>query len=107
MQQQASFQSRFSCSWVQFGDRARDGAHRHVLLGTRSLNGTMVGRGETWRRQVWEATSWKKVGGPAVAVICEMKDLGKTLPCWQALKMGDGGMISKKDTCPDRQQKHS
>ena len=55
---------------------------------------------DVWKRQVWEATSWTKVRGPAGAVLCEMKDLGITAPSWQVLRLG-GRMISVKDTCPE------
>ena len=34
-----------------------------------------------------------------------MKDFGKALPCWQALRMGDGRMISLNDICPEGHQK--
>ena len=47
-----------------------------------------------WKRQVWEATSWTEVRGPAGADFCEMKDLGVAAPSWQVLRMGDGRMFS-------------
>ena len=69
----------------------------------KSLDGSMEGRyvGHTWNRQVWEATSWTKVGGLAGAVFGAMKDLGFTVLGWQVLKMGGGKTISVKDTSPE------
>ena len=55
---------------------------------------------EAWKRQVWEATSWTKVRGPAGAVFCEMKDLRINVPNLQVLRLSDGSMLSMTDTCP-------
>ena len=54
---------------------------------------------EAWRRQVWEATLWTKVRGPAGALLCEMRDLGITVPSLKVLRVSDNSMVSKKDTC--------
>ena len=54
---------------------------------------------EAWKRQVREATLWKKVTGRAGEVFCEIKDLGTTIPSWHVLRVGEGRMVSMKDTC--------
>ena len=60
---------------------------------------------EAWRRQVGEATSWTNVRGPAGAVLCEMKDLGITVPSWKVLRLSDNRMTSMKDMCPRKSHK--
>ena len=39
--------------------------------------------------------------GLASAVFCEMQVFSFTLPSWQVLRMGDGRMVSVKDTWPE------
>ena len=80
----------------------------HVFLGASSLDGAMGGTHERethGKRLVWEATSWKKGGGPAGTVFREKKDLGTKVPSWQVLGMGDGRMISCEGYLPKRRQK--
>ena len=50
----------------------------------------------TWKKQVWKATSWTRVRESAGTLVCEIKDFGITV-----LRMGDGRRMSTKDTCPD------
>ena len=56
---------------------------------------------EAWERQVSEATSRKKVRGPAGEVSCEVKKVGQTVPRLQFLRRRDGKMIRMKETCPE------
>ena len=49
---------------------------------------------EAWRRQIWEATLWRKVNGPAGAVFCEFQDLGIALPSWHMPRVTDGRKIT-------------
>ena len=46
--------------------------------------------GAAWERQVCKASSWKK------SVV-----FGVTLTSWQVLRVGDGRMISMKDSSPE------
>ena len=60
---------------------------------------------ETWRRQVWEATSRTKVRGPAGAVFGEMKDLGVTVPKLAGSEDGRWQKDSYEGYVPRRHQK--
>ena len=55
----------------------------HVPL---RVSGWEDGMGDAWTRQVWEATSWTKVRGPAGAVFCEMKGFGVTVRSWKEVQ---------------------
>ena len=47
------------------------------------------------------------VRGPARAFLCDVKDLGRTLPSWQFPRMGDGKIVGMKDPCPEDIKKTS
>ena len=86
----------------QPGYRVSTGVCGNVLLGASSLDGTMGRRRERSMEKTGVGsyvvekslrTSW--------SVFFDMKGLSITFPSWQVLRMGDGNMISMKDTCPD------
>ena len=75
---------------------------RHGLLGPSSLYEAVAeDTKEAWKRQIREATWWRKVGGPAEAVFCEMKDLGVAFPSWHARKFEDGSAVHMTVTFPE------
>ena len=54
---------------------------------------------EAWKRQVWEATSWKKVRGPAGAVFREMKGSRNNAHKLAGAEAGARRMRSMNDIC--------
>ena len=72
-----------------------------MIFWPQAVAGRWVDMKEAWKRQVWKATSWRRVGGPAGAVFFDMKHLGIVLPSWHVLKLEDGRMISLQSICPE------
>ena len=56
---------------------------------------------ETWRRHTWESHRRQKDKWPVGAVLCEVIDLGITVPSWKVSRMSDNRMIRVKDACPE------
>ena len=55
---------------------------RHDVLGVNGLDEAVRERQGRSVERSGGATFWRKIGGRAGAVLCEMKDLGITLPSW-------------------------
>ena len=55
---------------------------------------------EAWMRQIREVQTWKQLGGPAEAVMCETRDLGMTWPYWQTLVFSNEITIEVRHACP-------
>ena len=55
---------------------------------------------EAWMRQIHEVQTWKRVRGPAGAVMCETRDLGIKRPHWHTLIFSDETKIDMKFVCP-------
>ena len=55
---------------------------------------------EAWMRQIREVQTWKQVRGPAGAVMCETRDLGKRLPQLHTLMFSDEINIDMRLVCP-------
>ena len=56
---------------------------------------------ETWMRQIHEVQTWKQVRGPAGAVMCETRDLGKKRPHWHTLIFSNDTKIDMRFVCPE------
>ena len=55
---------------------------------------------EAWMRQIREVQTWKQVGGPAGAVMCETRDLVIRWPHWHTLVLSDETKIDMRHVCP-------
>ena len=58
-----------------------------------------------WRRQVFEATRWSKVRGPAGVVFRELSDVGAMCSQWNTF-VADGVPICGTTVNPDAVSKH-
>ena len=67
---------------------SRVGVCSPVLLGT-SMR-------EAWKRQVWEATSWKKAWGLAGVLLLGERFRKKTVASWQVLRLEAGRLVNGK-----------
>ena len=56
---------------------------------------------EAWKRQMWEATSWHEVRGPARAASRELTGLGMQWPTWDTIKVDGKGPINRWHVCKD------
>ena len=55
---------------------------------------------EAWMRQIREVQTWRRVRGPAGAVMCETHDLGIKWPYWHTLMFGNDIKIDMRFVCP-------
>ena len=54
--------------------------------GGRCVDGQMEEEQEkAWRNQIFDVQRWKRLRGPADAVMCETRDLGNQWPLWCSL----------------------
>ena len=58
------------------------------------------GKKEAWMRQIREVQTWKQVRGPAGAVMCEIRDLGRKWPYWHTLFFSSEITIDMRIVCP-------
>ena len=54
---------------------------------------------DAWRRQIFEAVSWKKIRGLAGAVCCELRDVEIQLPALGVLSI-EGVLLDRRAIAP-------
>ena len=54
---------------------------------------------DAWRRQIFEAVSWKRIRGPARAVCCELRDVDIQLLALDVLSI-EGVLLDRRAMAP-------